>query len=124
MCHSYIMMPIFRGCITYIPLSPSLPIPSIAMFSLVGDPYPNLHLLSPWLDHQLVWFSEKHSCLFLRAAIDKHHWTCSLNFHSALSEYWKYSVCPSQVNYILTYTQIYTYIRYCDSVRYVHISPL
>ena len=79
------------------------------MFSLVGDPYPNLHLLSPWLDHQLVWFSEKHSCLFLRAAIDEHHWTCSLGFHSALSEY---SVCPSQVNYILTHNA-HIHIRYC-----------
>ena len=66
---------------------PPLPSPSIAMFSLTGDPYPNLHMLSPWLDHQLVWFNEKDSCLFLRAAIDKQHRTCSITFHSALSKY-------------------------------------
>ena len=69
------------------PLSPPSPSPSIAMFSLTGDPYSDLHMLSPWLDHQLVWFSEKDSCLFLRAAIDKQHQTCSISFHSALSEY-------------------------------------
>ena len=59
---------------------------SLAVFSLVGDPYSDVHLLNPWLRHQLVWYSKKHSCLFLRAAMDKQHRTCSLTFHSALSE--------------------------------------
>ena len=125
------IMPILYGHI--VPLSPPSPSPSIAMFSLTGDPYPNLHMLSPWLDHQLVWFSEKDSCLFLRAAIDKQHRTCSISFHSALSKYrmcnvhhsHPHTLTPSHPHtltlsrpHILTPSHLYTCT--CDSVRHVH----
>ena len=73
-------------CFSY---SLSLDNHSIAVCTLRDDPYPVESLLSPWLAHQLVSVYEGDTttaALFHRSAIDKQHRTCTLTFHSALSE--------------------------------------
>ena len=65
----------------------SLPIFSIAVCTVRGDPYPMESLLTPWLNHQLVSGHEGDTAaMFVRNAIDKQHRTCTLTFHSALSK--------------------------------------
>ena len=59
---------------------------SVAVCTLLGDPYDSTSILSPWLRHQLVCSKEGTPTLFMRKAIDKQHRTCTLTFHSALSE--------------------------------------
>ena len=66
---------------------PHLPRPlSVAVCSLVGDPYTPSQVLSPWLRHQLVCLNEGSGALFLGSVADKQHHVCTLTFHSALSE--------------------------------------
>lgn len=74
--------------LSFLPLSlpPFLHLCSVAVCSVVGDPYPPSQLTGLWLRHQLVAFREKDSALFLCSAIEKQHRTCTLTFHSALSE--------------------------------------
>ena len=57
---------------------------SIAVCSLVDDPYPPSRVVSPWLRHQLLCWDDGSEALFLGCAVEKQHHTCTLTFHSAL----------------------------------------
>lgn len=69
---------------------PSLPSPSpshsIAVCTLVGDPYPNEALFRPLLQHQLVYSVKDGHNLFIKCAIEKQHCTCVFSFNSMFSE--------------------------------------
>ena len=64
------------------------PLCSIAVCSVVDDPYPAMDLLSPWLRHQAVCFEQ--SKLFVHSNLDKMLRMCTLTFHSALGKNYMY----------------------------------
>ena len=59
---------------------------SVALCTLVGDPYPNEAILNPLLQHQCVCSLEGEPVFFLKTPIERQHRTCVLSFHSMFSE--------------------------------------
>ena len=59
---------------------------SIAVCTLVGDPYPDENLLNPLLRHQLVCSNKEDLSLFIECFIGEQKRTCVFTFHSMLSK--------------------------------------